>query len=295
MRVGFLTHGIFPYHLGGMQRHSTNLANALSGLGLEVEVIHPGAPAGGEEAPAGTFAFSEVIVPWPDDLQYIPASWFFARRIAEVIEDRDYDVLYGQGFTLWAYLGRRKRLPTIFNPHGLEMYASVGVEDTLKALPFRFMVRYHARRADRTISLGGKLTEILRERVGVPPERIAVIPNGVDPDYFERAADTAKEPNALFFIGRFAFNKGILPLIEAFNELRDTPVRLYVAGGGKLEARARALCRNDNVTFLGRISDEALKSWYRRCEAYILPSLYEGMPTVILEAMANGLPIIATD
>lgn len=291
MKVGFTTYGVFPYIIGGIQRHSTFLANTLTKLGIDVTVIHPGGK-GDTNLP---FLFKEVIIPYPSNLQYIHACYEFSKRIKEYLEkNNNFDLLYGQGFTLWAYLKQKKR-PVIYNPHGLEMYQTLHFKDTLKAIPFRFMASYHAKYSDKVISLGGKLTDIIKDKLKVAPNKIAIIPNGVEPSYFQDTTTYEKIPNSLLFVGRLEYNKGVQYLIEAFNHLINEDITLFIVGDGPLLNSLKKLSKNSKVKFLSKVEDKELKKLYKKVDALIFTSLYEGMPTVILEAMINKLPVIATD
>ncbi|WP_127501893.1 glycosyltransferase family 4 protein [Actinoplanes solisilvae] len=132
----------------------------------------------------------------------------------------------------------------------------------------------------------------------VPRNRIHVIPNGVGEEYFlpPRRARTHAEPLNLLYVGRLSPQKGVTRLLDAVSRCRR-PVRLTVVGDGEQRAmlgeRARAL-RLTNVTFAGSRIDAELRSMYAAADAFVLPSDREGMPLVALEAMAAGLPIVAT-
>jgi glycosyltransferase involved in cell wall biosynthesis len=100
------------------------------------------------------------------------------------------------------------------------------------------------------------------------------------------------------FVGRFAFNKGLDVLLAVARRLvaegRTDLVRFQLAGDGPLlEDLKRDL--PPNVALLGRVDDAQLNTLYADCAALILPTRFEGMPTVVLEAMARAKPIIVSD
>jgi glycosyltransferase involved in cell wall biosynthesis len=148
--------------------------------------------------------------------------------------------------------------------------------------------------SDITISLGGKLTDILIREAKIKSSKIKTVPNAVDPGYIKNSKkNTDKIPNSFLFVGRLSYNKGVDLLIKAFNKNKD--VKLFIIGGGPEKNSLEKLIINPNITLLGKVSEKDLIDWYNNVECFIFPSLGEGMPSVILEAMASRLPIIATD
>src|SRR5262249_52087337 len=153
----------------------------------------------------------------------------------------------------------------------------------LKAWPLRIGARRQARQARRVISLGGKLTDLAVECLGVPRDRIEVIPNGVDPGYFATALAAPRDPKLLLFVGRLFENKGVGDLIEATRGLtRD--FRLAIVGDGPLRESLSREAADSRIKFLGSVTEEELRDLYGRAAALVLPSHADGMPTVILEA-----------
>ena len=136
------------------------------------------------------------------------------------------------------------------------------------------------------------------------PGEYKVIPNGVDVDRFERAVPLARwqdgHPNILF-VGRFEPRKGLLELLKAYRILRKTgcDCRLLVVGSGPLAREARryiATRRLRGVEFLGRVGDEEKAQLFRTADVYVSPATGgESFGIVLLEAMAAGTPIVASD
>lgn len=130
-------------------------------------------------------------------------------------------------------------------------------------------------------------------RYTIPPEKMTIIPNYIDTDLFKPLA-MAKEKRSICFVGRLEPQKNLLNLIQA---LKDTGIHLLCYGeGSQLELlKQHAKDHQVNVSFLGRIPNEELPAALNTCEIFILPSLFEGNPKVLLEAMACGLPVIGTN
>jgi glycosyltransferase involved in cell wall biosynthesis len=127
---------------------------------------------------------------------------------------------------------------------------------------------------------------------------IFIIPNGVDVARFTSPADRRWDPPHLLFVGRLVHQKGLDLLFPALGKLTDLPWELTVIGDGPqrglLEGLAARLSIADRVRFAGWQRGADLDCHYRESNLFILPSRHEGMPNVVLEAMASGLPVLAT-
>jgi len=161
--------------------------------------------------------------------------------------------------------------------------------------------------AAKRSTLAVVLTRGLRDKLvkhGVPASHIEVIPNGVnfgdipEPDPPHREASQLERPHRFLYVGRLAEDKGLETLVAATRQLMvlgETKFQVEIVGGGLIEGRLRAMAEGLPIVFRGRItSRRSLMQAYAHSDAFVYPSLGEGMPTAILEAMASGLPIIAT-
>ena len=153
----------------------------------------------------------------------------------------------------------------------------------------------------------------LVQHYGADPSRIAVIPCGVDTNLFlpgdqaaARAALGLDDQPRLLYVGRLAPIKGLETLLDAMARLRaaGTRVHLSIVGGdadeplngheGALRARLARLDLGGTVTFVGAQPQERLRAWYVAADATVLPSHYESFGMVALEAMACGIPVVAS-
>jgi len=156
------------------------------------------------------------------------------------------------------------------------------------------------RAADAVIALNEEQAEVLRSRYRVRPVRIRVIPNGVP---LEPGAATDRNRRApgsvlrLLFVGRLSPQKNLPRLLEAVR-LVEADVRLDIVGDGPERTIVEEMVGRlglRNVLLLGARRGPELAQCYREADALVLTSDQEGMPLVILEAMAAGLPVVATD
>ena len=126
---------------------------------------------------------------------------------------------------------------------------------------------------------------------------IAVVPNGVDSERFWREDRSWSEARVLS-VGRIVYQKGLDLALEALSGLQDLPWHWHIAGDGpQLESLREQLHRerlDERVSLLGWRSAEALIHEYQTASIFVFPSRHEGMPNAVLEAMASGLPVVAT-
>jgi glycosyltransferase involved in cell wall biosynthesis len=126
---------------------------------------------------------------------------------------------------------------------------------------------------------------------------IAVIPNGVDLDRFH-VASREWAPARLLFVGRVVYQKGLDLLFAALAGLKDLTWTLEIVGDGPrhddLRSQADELGIQDRIKFAGWKYNAELNSAYANANLFTYPSRHEGMPNALLEAMASGLPALAT-
>lgn len=297
-RVLYVTDGFAPFVVGGMQSIARRQIETLVATGFEVVSI-----SSKDNDQARDLGWHNISIPWPSrslphkvsPYRYVHDLERFSAEVVHVIDKIRPDVVYSEGPLLAAYLRRPRelRVPTIFHPHGLEMFQHKGslLEDA-KSWPLRGITRLHARNADAVISQSrrGALPRILIERCGTPPERIFSMPNAVSID--QPLADVPK-PRAFggrfLFVGRNEPRKGIPLLVEAFAGLAGAT--LDVVGAYTLPANAPA-----GIHVHGEMQDRIkIRALLGAADFVVVPSYAEGMPTVILEAFAQAVPVIATD
>ncbi len=132
-----------------------------------------------------------------------------------------------------------------------------------------------------------------------PEVPIAVIPNGVDPQRFRPPSHRAWLPPRLLFVGRLVYQKGLDVLLQALAALpREQDWHLTLVGDGPyratLEQQATTLGLRARLTFVGWQPPERIPTFYAAANLFVFPSRDEGMPNAVLEAMAAGLPVVAT-
>ena len=174
------------------------------------------------------------------------------------------------------------------------------------ALP-RKMIGWAARQADASIGVSQALVDVLRG-CDVDPSRLHVMRNGVDLQRFrpfprgEMRRELGLDGSPLLLsVGNLVELKGHHLLIDALKALqsRYPSAQLVIVGQGpergSLEKQARACGVSRRVVFTGIVPNEELARWYSAADVLVLASRREGWPNVLLEAMACGTPVVATD
>ena len=164
-----------------------------------------------------------------------------------------------------------------------------------------YMQRFVAQRVDRVITGSDNSARSISEVMGLPREHIRAILDGVDTQLFRPPEGVEKEPNGLLFVGNSEdLNKGAPYLIEALALLRgDVPFHLTLVDRKEEDLKVvpplvRRHGLTGQVTYTGRVARGELVRLYSRSQVLVSPSLYEGFGLPAAEAMACGLPVVAT-
>jgi len=309
-----------PLIEGGLARHVRKLSEALVQLGVEVHVLtRGGEEATVEEEMAGVKIHRIVEPERPTDLPEF-VTWverMNADMLAAGVElgDRyEFDLVHGHDWLVASacdHLARRYRAPLVTTIHATEFGRHQGWVDKHPQSHIHGVEKWIANRSDRVIACSLFMREQISEIFSVEPERVTVIPNGIDPgdlpreDSVEldrlRAAFAEPDQNLVLLIGRLVYEKGFQLALEAMPRvIEQVPnTRFLVAGSGTHEAelhkQAEDLGLMDHGTFLGWIGDDVLHSLYRISDLTVVPSIYEPFGLVALEAMASECPCIAAD
>lgn len=295
MDIVFCTDGIFPHAVGGMQRHSRLLIEELAGnKQLNIIVIHPHGNNAVFDSP---LSIREIgIIPKKSSGNYLLDCWRYSKQVNVALQSFPGAVIYSQGLSVWSGI-KKTGSRVIINPHGLEPFQGITLRDKFTTLPLRIVFKYLFRHAAKVISLGGKLTPILAKQT-CDAGKVVVIPNAVNIRQKPLRAFHA-DKTKLLFVGRFAHNKGIEILIESIRQLNaegnESKLEFTLAGKGPLFEKITSSYRASNLRYAGFAGDEDLKNFYRTHDVMVFPTLFEGMPTVVLEAMSYAMPVIVTD
>ena len=218
-------------------------------------------------------------------------SFFWVRK-------KNVDLIIGS----WAYpdgiaaylLARLLGKKFILKVHGSDI--NVAAESKLRAWQIGFI----ASRSDGVLAVSNALKDRLLE-LGVAEEKVSVLYNGVDQQLFNVESCPANNAGSqVLYVGNLKKEKGVLELVAAFEQLleRHSQAKLVYAGAGECFDEIEALLKQKNldqsVDLLGSVNHCDLPQLMGRATMIVLPSYNEGVPNVLLEAMASGKPVVAT-
>ena len=165
------------------------------------------------------------------------------------------------------------------------------------SLPRRVVARYALNRSRVVVAVSETLSSALRDAGVKSP--IVVIPNAVDDGVFHPPATPPSKPGRLLTVGILTAQKGVDTLLEALALLPRDMVELEVVGDGparaELETLAQSLDLSEAVEFAGFLPKVAVAERMRSAGLFVLASRFETNGVVVLEALASGLPVVASD
>jgi len=329
VRVALLSRAAYPLHSpGGLERAVYHLAKHLGLRGCETVLLtRPRTRDPGD----GTDDFPGTVVTLPygrlwgvphgrtlDRVLHYPA---FAMRlggaVAEMVREGQIDLVHAQGLTALGY-GRARardpslRAPLIMNPQGMEEHKAQGIKAVALGR-IRSLSREAARLADRVIATDECTREEVPRYLGVDPDRVVVLPNGIDPGEIDavtpppgapevtRLVPSASQPLFLS-VGRLLAYKGFGDILKAFvlaDRRGGLPPRWawIVAGEGPYRQplqREAGAWLGKHVHLVGAVSERQLHGLYAGADVFVHAPRFEGSSLVTLEAMAHGVVVLAT-
>lgn len=203
------------------------------------------------------------------------------------------DVFFSPGFNPPLF----GSVPLVFTIHDLMQVTLNGVTTAGKRLYYELIVRPAARRAFRVLTV----SEYSRAQIliwsGLPEERVVNVGNGVDPMFCSRGCTYHTDYPYILYVGNHRYHKNLNRLFEAFRCLDFPALRLLLTGNPSEEMKAEVARTgiSSRVEFLGVVPDAMLAAVYRGASLLVMPSLSEGFGLPALEAMACGVPVVASN
>jgi len=280
--------------VGGAERHVVDLALALHRKGYGVEVAC--SVTGGLSEP-----LERAGVPvWPLTRRLVKrrVSVAYARGIRKLLNQRRFDLVHAHIFASAAAAAiatRGKGLPLVITEH---------TEASWQTWRTRWISRWVYRRARRVIAVSTPIERRLIERDGTPPGLVTLIPNAVipasdeTPDLAGTLPDGWLEGPLVGVVARLQPEKGVANFLKAAARVSGISpnARFLIVGDGPLREELLGLARrlgiSERVRFLGYRTDS--RALIGLMDLLVVPSLTEGSPLIVLEAMAAGVPVVAS-
>lgn len=214
-------------------------------------------------------------------------------RHPQILEQPPADVVHAHGGPGGVLLLRGLRRPLVYTAHHTYAQAHPGLRVQRLISPFEARAYRHA---DRVLAVSASTADAVR-RMGVPRDRVEVLPPGID---LIDVPDEDRDPARFLFAGRWETEKGVLDAIRVMGAViaRHPRASGVVVGRGRLDAAVHHAARErgaGRIQVLGAIDDLALRREYARAGVVVLPSRYEGLGLVALEAQACGAVVVGYD
>lgn len=219
--------------------------------------------------------------------------WYesFFEAIKKAIEEFKPDIIISQHlYVLTSIINKiREKTKLIVLSQGTELRQ-------LKLVPkYNDLVINGCKDVDIVASLNNYQKEEIVKTYNFKPEKVKVMGVGYNSDVFYY--NNEKKSRKVVYAGKISSSKGVKSLINAFKNIKDENIELLIIGSGANEEETiKNLAIGDRrIKFLGALPQEELADILRKSELFILPSFYEGLPLVIMEALACNVKVIVSD
>jgi len=212
---------------------------------------------------------------------------------------KKYDVVHAQSLPYGAFVWGVPLVVTVHSPV-LEEFAHYRNALKVASFPAIALEKFSLSRASAVLAVSGQSRTELLGMYGLEPERVEVIGNGVDYERFSGPREASPSSmKKILVVSRLEPRKNVKEAIEAAAELPKGAYHLEIAGDGSEMAGLKELTKSvgaeDDVSFLGRVSELALPELYRGSAIFLTTSNSEGFGLSLLEAMASGCVCVASD
>lgn len=219
----------------------------------------------------------------------------FAEKIQNAAQEFQPDIVHSHHLWLATAVARRvlPEMPLVTTCH------STDLRQFIQCRNLRTRVLSHCRGIDRILSLSRDQTKQIADLYGIDANRIDIVGGGFSAELFRRAEKPVPPPVQLLYAGKLSYSKGVDLLLDCCRRLNRLPIHLHLAGSGTGEEEARCLelakKLGADITVHGRLAQYQLARLMGTCHLFILPSFFEGLPLVLLEALSSGCRVITTD
>ena len=286
---------------GGVQAVTKYMVDAFAGIPeIELHVISFKYGIDEGKTSAGS-AYTRHILPGAK-FGTLTGYWKDQRTLNRVLERIQPAIVHGQGAGHNGILATRSRYPSVITIHGImaeeaRFYTGFGKRARHRLLS-RLSEHYCIAHGKHTILISPYVAEYFANRLA---GRHYMIPNPIGDSFF--SIPRQEQPGRVLFAGRLYALKGVMDLVRATAQVAQSlDVELVLAGSlddrqyvSQLKNESASLGISDIVYFRGLLDEQELRKELSRAAVLVLPSYQETAPMVIVEAMAAGLPVIASD
>jgi glycosyltransferase involved in cell wall biosynthesis len=293
LRVCILGH--YPPHIGGVSSHTYLLSQELLERGDQVYVLtYPHPQVKDMDGVKVESAFAPNIKGLRGFFFSLSAAW----KLIRIVRHNQVDLIHAHfllppgliGVLVGSILGKK----TAVTAHGSDLLIQAGNPI------LRHFIKFVLRRADYVLVVNQALKDKVLE-LGIAKDKIYITPNAVDtrkfnPQNLETPPEIKLNRNkpTILFVGNLVFQKGVEYLLEA-KKIMNSDSELLIVGEGPLRNRLEEMVQKEGISgviFTGARRD--VEMIMPSADVFVLPSISEGFPITILEALASGVPVVAT-
>jgi glycosyltransferase involved in cell wall biosynthesis len=272
--------------VGGAEISALNVARGVSQRGHEVYVV----TRRQQNLEKDGFKLREInFISKPTPIRYLSTAFFMVRELLKIRPDVIYcQTLLSESFA-GIMAGKLLRIPVAVRAVG-EIYVRTSFFE-------RLMLKFILRNSAIVLALTNNMKKAVLKAHKCA--RVEIVPEGVDYDFFRKYPEKGKRHDSVLFVGSLTALKSVDTLLEAFETVeKELPkATLTLIGDGDKSEELKKLSKKlglKRVYFMGSKTREDVAGYMKSSSLLVLPSVSEGFPLVITEAMASGLPVIAT-
>jgi len=299
MRILRVVSDLYPFRVGGIGMHAHELSKWQARFGHEVTVYTIITNRECSEQLNKEYAIVKL-----KPIISVMGNSFSWNLFHELFRTRNrFDIIHAHSHlffstNLCALVKKLGSPPLVITNHGL---FSQTVPSFIQKMYIPTLGRWTLNSADRVICYTKQeRSELIK--LGIDPSKIRVIHNGIDTEVFTPSRRVRKKSaKQILWVGRFVPGKGVRYLIDAFNILikECSDIRLLLIGQGPLKNKIRQKIDNlglsQNIIIEDFIPNSRLPEVYQQSDIFVLPSINEGVPRTLLEAMSCGIPVVCTN
>ncbi|MCA9397275.1 glycosyltransferase family 4 protein [candidate division WWE3 bacterium] len=290
MNIIHITHG-YPPQPGGVQKVTQEIARRLVTLGHHVTVF----ACAGKTKVVDDNGVQVTYLAGPE-LAHTPLPFGLFSALLKVPKDSILHVHIAKAFLpeVTYFISKLRNMPYIAHFH-LDVDAT-GAFGFL--LPFykKIALKRVLNSAVKVIVLSEAHKEIVCHLYRLIPEKVIVVPNGVSNEFYLEK-EHAREVQSLLYVGRLQAQKN-LPVLVSMMEYLPKSMELHIVGDGEMRSEVERCIKDKNITnatLHGPLYEDDLRAMYQRADVFVLASEREGLPLVLVEAMAAGVPVVASN
>jgi len=299
LKILRVTSDLYPYVVGGLGLHAREMSKSQVKSGHEVTVLTTSIANAASDIQDGF-----KLASFKNSFRFL-GNTISSELLYKLFNiNREYDIIHAHSHLFFstnvcALVRKFSSTPLVITNHGI---MSASAPDWLNLLYLNTLGKWTLNTADKIICYTEDEKEYLINTLRISSSKVVVISNGVDTDKFcPREEHHQSNGLKILWAGRFVNGKGVEYLIRAIDILvKEVPdLHLTLVGEGpereSIQTLINDLGLSDNIDIIDFVPYEEMPQMYQASDIFVLPSLHEGVPRTVIEAMSCGLPVVVSD